>query len=164
MIKTKRADLADAERISELLTANTKERGGMLEGHWPLEVIRDRLCKNQPIVVALDEDGSLLGALLTQEKAEGQAPPVRAMLAAWPGTPDGYIYGPVCIASEARGRGVLPALYAKAREVHPGREAILFIRQDNQPSIRAHRKLGMREVSHYELDGVAFLVFSDGPT
>jgi hypothetical protein len=161
MISTRLAGASDARRISELLTANGSERGGMLMGRWPVEAIEERIAARQSIVIAADEDNRLLGALLTSEKGFENAPLVQAMLKAWPGMIDAHVYGPVCIAAEARGQGVLEALYAKLRATYPAREAILFIREDNPRSLRAHLRLGMREVARYDLNGESFIVLSD---
>jgi hypothetical protein len=65
--------------------------------------------------------------LFTSEKAQASAPPVLAMLKAWPGRYDAYISGPVCVDRHTRGTGVLEALYAEVVIRLPGREAILFI-------------------------------------
>ncbi|MEF9672174.1 N-acetyltransferase [Pseudomonas sp. PCH446] len=45
----------------------------------------------------------------------------------------------------------------------PGREAILFIRRDNSASLRAHERLGMREVAGFTLEGDEYAVLSDRP-
>lgn len=161
MIETSVAEASDAGRVSALLTANDADRGGALMGAWPSDVIARRIAAGQPIVIAIDENNRLLGALLTSEKAFDVAPPVRAMLQAYPGDADAYVYGPVCIATEARGRGVLAALYARARAIHAGREAILFIREDNPRSLQAHLRLGMRVVAHFKLGDAGFNVLSD---
>jgi GNAT superfamily N-acetyltransferase len=161
MIITKLARASDARRISALLSANAGDRGGLLVGRWPVEAIDQRIAGRQPIVVAVDEDDRLLGVLLSSEKGFENAPPVQAMLKAWPGEDDAYVYGPVCIAAEARGQGVLEVLYAKLRRTYSDREAILFVREDNQRSLRAHLKLGMRKVARYELNGESFIVLSD---
>lgn len=163
MIRTRLAEPPDAESISALLTANTGDRGGMLLGQWPPDAITRRISNGQMIVIATSEEGGLLGALLTSHKEFDEAPPVQAMLKAWPGRADAYVYGPVCISWEARGRGVLEALYAELQAVRPGREAILFIRQDNRRSLNAHLRLGMREVARYDLKEEAFIVLSDTP-
>lgn len=55
MISIRLADLSDAQRISELLTANGSDRGGMLMGEWPIETIQNRVAAGQPIVVAEDD-------------------------------------------------------------------------------------------------------------
>jgi hypothetical protein len=85
------------------------------------------------------------------------------MLKAWPGSADAYIYGPVCVADFARGRGVLEALYSTAKSIFPGREAILFIREDNPRSLNAHLRLGTSKVARYRLDGEGYIVLSDQP-
>ncbi|WP_229169077.1 GNAT family N-acetyltransferase [Bradyrhizobium altum] len=85
------------------------------------------------------------------------------MLKVWPGGPGAYVYGPVCVAPDARGLGVLDALYARLRATFPGREAILFIREDNPRSLKAHLRLGMRAVARYDFGGTVFVVLSDRP-
>jgi predicted GNAT superfamily acetyltransferase len=163
MIRTRLAEPPDSVSISALLTANAGNQGGMLLGQWPADALERRISSGQLIVIATSEEGGLLGALLTSDKGFDEAPPVQAMLKAWPGRADAYVYGPVCISQEARGRGVLEALYAKLQMERPGREAILFIRQDNPRSLKAHLRLGMREVARYDLKGEAFIVLSDKP-
>jgi GNAT superfamily N-acetyltransferase len=162
MTSTRLARISDARRICELLSANTGDRGGMLTGRWSVEAIENRIAKNQKIIVAIGEDETLLGVLLTCEKGFDDAPPVHAMLKAWPGRDDAYVYGPVCVASEARGQGILEALYKKLCATHAGREAVLFIRADNPRSLRAHLRLGLLEVARYELNGESFVVLSNG--
>jgi hypothetical protein len=163
MIKTRLATSSDAESISALLEANTGDRGGMLLGRWPRDAIEQRIANGQSIVIATDEEERLLGALLTSEKGFGDAPPVQAMLKAWPGSPDAYVYGPVCVSENARGLGVLEALYRKLQATFAGREAILFIREDNPRSLTAHLRLGMREVARYDFADKTFIVLSDRP-
>ncbi|QOZ33299.1 GNAT family N-acetyltransferase [Bradyrhizobium sp. CCBAU 53421] len=163
MIETRLATLSDAEAIAALLMANAGDRGGMLLGQWPREVIERRIAGGQSIIIATSDEGGLLGALLTSEKGFDAAAPVQAMLKAWPGGPDAYVYGPVCVSADARGLGVLEALYARLQATFPGREAILFIREDNPRSLKAHLRLGMREVARYDFDGKVFIVLSDRP-
>lgn len=163
MITTRLATSSDAEAISALLTANAGDRGGVLLGQWPREVIETRVARGQSIVIATGDEGRLLGALLTSEKGFGEAPPVQAMLKAWPGSSGAYVYGPVCIAPDARGLGVLDALYARVQATFPGREAILFIREDNPRSLKAHLRLGMRAVARCDFGGKVFVVLSDRP-
>ena len=94
------------------------------------------IASGQLIIVAMD-GARLLGVLFTLETARALAPPVRAMLAAWPGSADAYVYGPVCIDEAARGKGVLEALHADLVNRRPGREAILFIKANNPRSLHA---------------------------
>ena len=161
MIATRPATRDDVERISALLMANAADRGGMLVGDWSVGVVRDCIAAGQLIIVARDGP-HLLGVLFTSEKVRASAPPVLAMLTAWPGSVDAYVYGPVCIDQAARGRGVLEALYAELVARQPGREAILFIKADNARSLRAHARLGMVPVARFTLGGEVFIVLSSG--
>ena len=160
MITTRPANLDDVERISALLTANAADRGGSLYGDWSVAVVEDRIAAGDLIIVAMDQT-HLLGVLFTSEKARASAPPVLAMLAAWPGTVDAYVYGPVCIDQAVRGKGVLEALHADLVTRRPGREAILFIKANNPRSLHAHARLGMEQVASFALHGEVFAVLSD---
>jgi len=44
--------------------------------------------------------------------------------------------------------------------VLPGREGILFIRRDNPASLRAHEKMGMREVAGFVFNGNDYVALS----
>jgi predicted GNAT family acetyltransferase len=46
------------------------------------------------------------------------------------------------------------------RRLEPGREGVLFIRRDNPASLRAHAKMGMREVADFVFEGRDFVVLS----
>jgi len=154
-----RATRADVDGIVALSRANEAENGGTLTGrrtHANVEAALERL----PSIVAR-RDGRVVGFLLTADKAAPDLPPVvRAMLAAYPGADDAYVYGPICVDASVRGRGVAAAMVAELKRLLPGREGILFIRRDNPASLRAHLKLGMREVAGFFLDGSDFAVFA----
>jgi L-amino acid N-acyltransferase YncA len=159
MIETRPATIEDAERISALLTANASDRGGALYGDWSIGVVTKWITDEALIIVAIDGP-KLVGVLFTSEKAQASAPPVVAMLKAWPGSADAYVYGPVCIDQAARGQGVLEALYAHVVARLPGREAILFINASNTRSLQAHGRLGMMQVANFTLGGEIFIVLS----
>jgi hypothetical protein len=159
MIETRPATIEDAEPISALLMANSPGRGGALHGDWPIGVVTEWIEGGALIVVAMD-GARLVGALLTSERAQASAPPVVAMLQAWPGSADAYVYGPVCVDQAARGLGVLEAMYAHALACLPGREAILFINASNTRSLKAHARLGMMQVANFTLGEQAFIVLS----
>ena len=157
------ATAADIEGIAQLLQANAPSQGGSLTGEFPLDKVRQMALGGSPVVVA-SRDDRVVGVLFSAAKDMHPAPPsITAMLAAWPGTPDAYVYGPACIASTERGQGLLPRLYAQLQRYCPGREAILFIRRDNSASLRAHERLGMREVAGFTLEGDEYAVLSDRP-
>lgn len=159
MITTRPATHNDVEGISALLMANAADRGGTLYGDWSVGVVENCIAAGQLIIVAIDGP-HLLGALFTSEKARASAPPVLAMLKAWPGSVDAYVYGPVCIDQAARGRGVLEALFTDLTTRRSGREAILFIKANNLRSLHAHTRLGMLQVASFTLDGEVFEVLS----
>ena len=143
MVETRSATIEDAERISALL----------------IGVVTKWITDWALIIVAMDGP-KLAGVLFTSEKAQASAQPVVAMLKAWPGSADAYVYGPVCIDQGARGQGVLEALYAHVVARLPDREAILFINASNTRSLQAHGRLGMVQVANFTLDGEVFIVLS----
>jgi GNAT superfamily N-acetyltransferase len=159
MITTRSAVVDDAEAISALLMANGVEQGGALYGDWSIGVVTGWI-KSGALIVVASQGSRLIGVLFTSEKAQASAPPVLAMLKVWPGRDDAYIYGPVCVDRHTRGTGVLQALYAEVVRRLPGREAILFINGLNGRSLRAHVKLGFKDVSSFRLEGQEYLVFS----
>src|ERR1700729_1089648 len=160
MIETRPATIADAESISALLMANSPDRGGALHGEWPIGVVTKWIEGGALVVVAIDS-AKLVGVLLTSEKAQASTAPVVAMLKAWPGSADAYVYGPVCVDQAARGLGVLEAMYAHAVALLPGREAVLFINASNVRSLKAHARLRMVQVADFTLGEQAFIVLSD---
>ncbi|MDH7796554.1 MULTISPECIES: GNAT family N-acetyltransferase [unclassified Beijerinckia] len=156
------AGQADIEAIATLLQANEPSRGGSLTGEFPREKVEHMVLQG-PTIVARHE-GHVVGVLFSAAKdLNRDIAVIRAMFAAWPGAPDAYQYGPVCIAASERGKGLMPLLYQALQKLHPGREAVLFIRADNAASIRAHERLGMRKMTSFLLDDVEYGVFSDRP-
>lgn len=154
-----RATEADLDGILELQAANQPEMGGVLLAN----LSRDRLAlmlRDMPSIVAR-RHGRVIAFLLTSAREmRGDVPILRAMLAAYPGGAGAYIYGPVCVSAAERGRGLAQALFAELARLEPGREGILFIRRDNQPSLRAHARMGMREVASFEFGGMDLAVLS----
>jgi predicted GNAT superfamily acetyltransferase len=122
---------------------------------------RDRSRSGQHCHAPAKRDGRVTGFLLASARTtNADVPVVRAMFNAYPGTPDAYVYGPICVDASERGQGLAPAMFAELRRLLPGREGVLFIRHDNEASLRAHRSMGMHEVATFELGGAGFSVFS----
>jgi predicted GNAT superfamily acetyltransferase len=70
-----------------------------------------------------------------------------------------YIYGPVCIAREHRGRGLLRGLYEAQKKDLAGQFEIgvAFVSRSNPHSLDAHVKgLGMTEVGDFECRGSVY--------
>ena len=158
------AKTADIDAITALLQANSPSQGGSLTGEFSLEKVATMADGVSPVIVARRvADVPVVGVLFSAAPATVQAPVVLAMLAAYAGSDNAYayVYGPVCIADSERGQGLLALLYAALRAQHGGAEAVLFIRRDNIGSLRAHERLGMREVAGFVFDGAQFAVYSD---
>ena len=116
--------------------------------------------REMPLIVARRGD-CIAGFLMTSTRAmNADVSIIRAMLAAYSGTSDAYVYGPVCVDAEERGKGLAQAMFSELRRLAPAREGILFIRRDNSASLRAHAKMGMREVANFVFGGNEFAVLS----
>ena len=156
------AQAADIDAITALLQANSPSRGGSLTGEFSRDKVAAMADGASPVLVARRAaDGPVVGVLFSAAPATARAPVVLAMLAAHAGGQDAYVYGPVCIADSERGQGLFALLYSAMRARHGGAEAVLFIRRDNLASLRAHERLGMREVAGFAFDGAEFAVYSD---
>jgi L-amino acid N-acyltransferase YncA len=149
-----RADIAGILDLQEL---NLRERGGTLSVRFPSDWFQAALA-DMPIIVA-HNGGQVVGYLVSSSKAaQGHVPIIQATLRAYPGAADSYLYGPVCVAESERGRGLAGIMLSALRARLPGREGITFIRRDNVHSLRAHAKMGMREVAEFADGGAAVVV------
>lgn len=149
----------DIEDIIALQEANQPERGGTLSarlGRAQLEAMLDDL----PLLVARRGD-AIVGYLLAASRETVEAVPVvRSMLAAYPGKPGAYVYGPIVVAESQRGRGLAQRLFESLRTRLSGREGILFIRADNSASLRAHEKMGVVPRGTFRHNDRDFVVLS----
>jgi predicted GNAT superfamily acetyltransferase len=158
-VEIARAEAGDLDGMLSLQAENRADRGGALSGSIPRERLSG-LMAAMPIIVAR-RGGRVVGFLVTSApSAEMGIPIVGAMLAAYPGAAGAYVYGPIVVAAAERGKGLAQAMFAQLRSLLPGREGILFIRRDNLASLRAHAKMGMREVASFTQGGADFTVFA----
>ena len=154
-----RASESDIAGIVALLAENQPERGGTLSANPSYSKIAEMI-REMPIIVAR-RGNRITGFLLTSTKAvRTDVPIISAMLNVYHGTDDAYVYGPICVSSEERGKGVAQAMFSELRRLVPAREGILFIRRDNSASLRAHEKMGMTAVAGFVFGGIDFVVFS----
>ena len=150
---------SDIDGILALHEENQLEHGGLLSARLPRGWLESAL-NDLPVIVARRSE-QVVGYLVTASREVTQnVPVIAAMLRAYPGTLDSYVYGPVCVAANERGHGLAAMMFAELRKLLPGREGILFIRTDNIASLRAHQKMGMREAAAFEHDGVKFLALA----
>jgi L-amino acid N-acyltransferase YncA len=149
----------DIAGILELQEENLIDRGGALSVAFPHEFLETAIAE-MPVIVAR-KDGRVIGYLMSSPLAAMQRVPIiDAMLRAYKVSAGAYLYGPICVAQAERGRGLAGRLFAALCEELPRREGILFIRRDNASSLRAHAKMGLREVAEFTHDGVAHAVLS----
>jgi predicted GNAT superfamily acetyltransferase len=154
-----RAHPSDLEGILALQADNQVARGGSLAASLPAGRIVSMMAAMPQIVAR--SNGQLTGFLMTTTREmNADLAIVQAMLAAYPGSPDAYVYGPICVSEHARGQGLAQQMFAELCRLEPGREGMLFIRNDNAASIRAHLKMGMREVASFPFNGADYAVFT----
>jgi len=147
----------DIAGILDLQESNLREHGGALSFRFSRDWFEAAI-RGMPVLVARDA-GKVVGYVVsTSMAAQAHVPIIAAMLRAYPGAPDAYNYGPICVAESHRRRGLALALFEALRARLPGREAVSFIRADNAASRRAHCKMGMREAAAFDVGGVAYLV------
>lgn len=150
----------DIAGILQLQEENLQERGGMLLVRFSREWFESALA-DMPLIVAR-KSGRVVGYLVSSSlPAQSHLPVIQAMLRAYPGTPDAYLYGPICVAGSARGRSLASAMLSVLRAKLAGREGITFIRRDNTSSLRAHAKMGMRIVAEFTHGDAALVVVAD---
>ena len=156
--RVSRADIADMDGILELQAANQTVRGGALAASLTGERLA-KMMQDMPLIVAR-RDGRITGFLLTTSReVNADIPIVKAMFNAYHGAPDAYVYGPICVGEQERGKGLAQIMFAELRRLEPGREGVLFIRNDNEASLRAHLKMGMKKVASFEFNSFAYAVF-----
>lgn len=156
--RVSRADIADMDGILELQAANQRARGGALAASLTGERLA-KMMQDMPLIVAR-RDGRITGFLLTTSReVNADIPIVKAMFNAYHGAPDAYVYGPICVGEQERGKGLAQIMFAELRRLEPGREGVLFIRNDNEASLRAHLKMGMKKVASFEFNSFAYAVF-----
>lgn len=154
--------LARAEDIPGMLAlqeSNLPHRSGTLSARFSHAWFEAAIAA-MPVIVAR-RDKKVVGYLVSSPlAAHADVPVVQAMLQAYRGGSDAYVYGPICVEESERGRGIAGAMFASLKARVPRREGILFIRRDNDASLRAHAKMGIREVGEFEHDGVEFVVLA----
>lgn len=154
-----RAKREDIDGILALQEMNQPEHGGTLSARLPRAWLETAL-NDMPLIVAR-RNGQVVGYLISASRdAVAGVPVIVAMLQAYPGAHDAYVYGPVCVATAERGQRLAEAMFAALRAELPDREGILFIRTDNAASLRAHARMGMRQVAAFEHEAAELIAFA----
>ena len=154
-----RATENDVDGIIALQAENQPEHGGSLSASFPKKLI-SKIMRETPVIVAR-LGGRVIGYLVTStKKMNAEIPIINSMLATYSGVTDAYIYGPICVQAEARGKGLAQAMFAELQRLEPDREYVLFIRGDNAASLSAHIKMGMNKVTRFMFCGNDYFVLS----
>ena len=148
----------DVGGILDLQEQNLRKNGGALSVPLSRDWIDAAIGGGMPIVVAR-RGGRVVGYVVSSPlEAQSDDPILNSMLQAYPGSPDSYVYGPICVAASERGKGVARAMFRVLRTQLPRREGFTFIRADNAVSRKVHAGMGMREAAHFTVDGVGYVV------
>jgi L-amino acid N-acyltransferase YncA len=151
----------DIPGILELQEQNLTASGGALAVRFSREWFTAAIAQ-MPVVVAHKETRVVGYALSSAVSTQSHLPIIQAMLRAYPLPKGAYLYGPICIAAHARGCGLAGRLFAALTLRLPGRQGITFIHRDNGASLRAHAKMGMRQVAAFSHVGEPYLVMVTG--
>jgi hypothetical protein len=149
---------ADVDGIFELALRNAPENGGQLAVRFTREQIASGI-QESPAVVAR-HNGDVIGFVLTRNKRGANPSIIEAMFRAYPAAANAYSYGPVCVDGSLRGFGIAAMMFSELRKLMPGREGVLFIKASNESSLRAHRKMQMREVGEFTFEETNLIVFA----
>ena len=153
------ASRADIPALLQLQKANLTGVGGSLSVQFPSDWF-ERSIAEMPIIVAR-RDGALVAYLVSSSRAATKHIALaEAKYSAYPAAPNAYNSGPLCVAASERGKGLAMRLYEAMRAHLPGREAVSFIRRDNESSRALHRKLGFQEVAEFKHGGIDYVVAS----
>jgi predicted GNAT superfamily acetyltransferase len=147
----------DIAGVLELQDHNLRKNGGALSVPMSRAWLEGAI-DDMPIIIA-SKEGRLVGyAVSSPLTAQSDDPVLHAMLAAHPGSPGCYVYGPICVADSERGNGVARTMFEALRSRLPGRQGFTFIRADNAVSRKVHAGLGMREAATFSVAGIDYVV------
>jgi predicted GNAT superfamily acetyltransferase len=160
-IKIKVATEDDLAGILKLQAENQIAQGGTLSAELSSHQIQEMM-RDMPQIVAVVAD-EVVGFLMTTSQTVNKRRKVAivdAMFTSYKGTEDSYIYGPICVSNTQRGKGLAQLMFKELLQYEPNREGILFIKNDNEASLKAHEKMGMQKVSSFEFNNAEFAVFA----
>jgi len=158
-------DLARSEDIPGILAVqepNLPDNGGSLSVRQPAEWFKHAILEKSVIVGR--RNGDVVAYVLgTSLAAKAHIPIIQAMLRAFPAPPNCYLYGPVCVVEHERGHGLPGAMFKFLQAHMGGRSAMTFVRADNEPLLRVHRKMGMRELGSFLNNDERYIALSYTP-
>lgn len=143
--------LATPDDIPGVLTlqeANLPDNGGSLSVRQKPDWFKHAVLEKSLLVCR--RSGKVVGYVLgTSLAAKEDIPIIQAMLRTFPAPPDCYLYGPICVDETERGNGLAGMMFKELQTYMPSRACMTFVRADNEKSLRAHQKMGMRELGAF---------------
>jgi hypothetical protein len=173
--RTKPADYGDILRLqSANYIANLSEeerKTGFLSAEFTPEQTA-QIAEDLGTIVAVIDDQIVGFVCAFRNEFETGSPVIAKMLASYDrmifegralSSFRSYIYGPVCIALEFRGRGLLRGLFEAQKNNLAGQFEIgvAFVSRNNPHSLQAHVDgLGMSEVGDFECRGTIYVTLA----
>jgi len=156
------ATLNDIPGILALQEPNLPENGGSLSVRQNADWFRMAIVDKSVMVAR--RNGQVVGYVLgTSLAAQAHVAIVQTMLRTFPPPANCYLYGPVCVAEPARGIGLAAALFKVLQTHMDRRPAMTFVRPDNEPSLRTHRRMGMRDLGPFSNNDEQYIALSYTP-
>ncbi|MEB6855429.1 N-acetyltransferase [Proteus cibi] len=148
----------DISAVARLLQKNSESQQGGLYGEYPLNKVEAMYQSSTNAIVALDQE-NIVAVVFSFPVTSFSLPPIaQAINQLFPDiTQNNWFYGPVCIDQSHRGKSILKDLYQQICSLHGG-HPIAFVNSENIRSLKAHQKLGMKVVKHFEFKGTSWWV------
>jgi len=162
-------DLQSANYIANL-SAHEREQG-FLSAQFTLEQTA-QIAEDLGTIVAVIDDQIVGFVCASRNESETGSPVIAKMLESYDRmifegralkSFGSYIYGPVCLARDFRGRGLLRGLYQAQKKDLAGQFEIgvAFVSRSNPHSLETHVKgLGMTEVGDFECRGNVYVTLA----
>jgi len=160
-IRIKVATINDLDGIIKLQTVNQTSQGGTLSEGLTAHQIQEMMT-DMPQIIAIINNEIVVFLLTTSQTINNnhKVPIGDTMSASYTGSPDSYIYGPICVSQNQRVKGLAQLMFQELLKLEPNREGILFIKSDNLASIKAHQKMGIHKVSNLHFNNADFDVYA----
>ncbi|MFB0771829.1 N-acetyltransferase [Proteus cibi] len=148
----------DISAVARLLQKNSESQQGGLYGEYPLNKVEAMYQSSTNAIVALDQENIVAVVFSFPVTSFSLSPIAQAINQLFPDiTLSNWFYGPVCIDQSHRGKSILKDLYQQICSLHGG-HPIAFVNSENIRSLKAHQKLGMEVVKHFEFKGTSWWV------
>ena len=157
----------ELEEIQRLNQQNLKKnlsgeeiiREGFVSWFYPFELLQ-KMHQLAPSIIVKDEDEVVAYALVTLKEASAFHNDLRILIenlqsVTYNNSPllsyQFYVMGQVCIRKDYRGKGVFSLLFQEHKKVYSPEYDLLVteISTDNRRSLKAHEKVGFRNIHSY---------------